>query len=95
MTADKPKTMPRTMERWLTSRYVFPRLILTTALLAILAAVLITVFDRKEFPNIWLALWWAVQTVTTVGYGDITPDATSGRVSSRPCSCWSASASSR
>jgi voltage-gated potassium channel len=25
-------------------------------------------------------LWWAMQTVTTVGYGDVTPERTPGRI---------------
>jgi voltage-gated potassium channel len=25
-------------------------------------------------------MWWAIQTVTTVGYGDVTPAETSGRI---------------
>jgi voltage-gated potassium channel len=80
MAKESPRLTPRTVERWLTSRHVFGRLIAATAALSILAAVLITLFDRKEFPTVWLGLWWAVQTVTTVGYGDITPQALSGRI---------------
>jgi voltage-gated potassium channel len=35
--------------------------------------------DPSTFPTIWLAFWWAIQTVTTVGYGDIVPTQTSGK----------------
>jgi voltage-gated potassium channel len=36
--------------------------------------------DRQEFKTVWLALWWAVQTVTTVGYGDFVPSNTGGKI---------------
>ena len=36
--------------------------------------------DPDSFPSVWLGMWWAMQTVTTVGYGDVVPDETAGRV---------------
>jgi voltage-gated potassium channel len=36
--------------------------------------------NRDEYDTIWLALWWAIQTVTTVGYGDAVPSNTAGKV---------------
>ena len=72
--------MPRSIERVLTSRHVFARLILTTVALTILFGVLIWLFDRKEFPSVWLGMWWAIQTVTTLGYGDIVPTQITGRL---------------
>jgi voltage-gated potassium channel len=36
--------------------------------------------DHREFPTIGDGLWWALQTVTTVGYGDIAPERTVGRL---------------
>ncbi len=36
--------------------------------------------DRKDFDGLGDALWWAVQTVTTVGYGDVVPEHVSGRL---------------
>ena len=43
------------------------------------AGALMRVLDPKDFGNVWIGFWWAVQTVTTVGYGDIVPTTTSGR----------------
>lgn len=72
--------MPRAIERLLTSRYVFEWLIATTVALTILLGVLMSLVDRKDFPSVWLGMWWAIGTVTTVGYGDVVPVETSGRI---------------
>lgn len=36
--------------------------------------------DPGTFGTVWLGMWWAVQTVTTVGYGDVVPETTAGKV---------------
>jgi voltage-gated potassium channel len=36
--------------------------------------------DPDSFDNVWLGMWWAIQTVTTVGYGDVVPGSTAGKV---------------
>jgi voltage-gated potassium channel len=36
--------------------------------------------DRETFGSVWLAMWWATQTVTTVGYGDVVPHQAAGQV---------------
>jgi voltage-gated potassium channel len=64
----------------LTSRRVFVSLIGTTTALVLLSGILISILDRDEFPSVWLGMWWAVQTVTTVGYGDVTPSQVWGRI---------------
>ena len=38
------------------------------------------VADPNNFPSVGLAIWWALQTVTTVGYGDVVPTTVAGRV---------------
>ncbi len=35
--------------------------------------------DPDTFPTVWLGMWWALQTVTTVGYGDVVPASDAGR----------------
>ncbi len=39
-----------------------------------------TIVDEKDFPNFGLAVWWAVVTLATVGYGDVVPTTPLGRV---------------
>jgi voltage-gated potassium channel Kch len=55
-------------------------LILTATTITVFASgFLMWIVDRDNFPNIGVALWWAIQTVTTVGYGDVTPTTFAGR----------------
>jgi voltage-gated potassium channel len=55
-------------------------IVAATLVSVIVGGVLITLVDRKEFPDLGTGLWWALQTVTTVGYGDVTPENTAGRL---------------
>jgi voltage-gated potassium channel len=55
-------------------------IVAATALVVVSGGALVTLFDREEFPNIWLGMWFALQTVTTVGYGDVTPTQLGGRL---------------
>ena len=50
-----------------------------TALVAVAGWLLMRLADPESFPNYGKGLWWAVQTVTTVGYGDIVPTTVAGR----------------
>ena len=54
-------------------------IVTATAVVVVGGGVLIRVLDHSEYPNVWVGMWWALQTVTTVGYGDVTPRHASGR----------------
>jgi voltage-gated potassium channel len=52
----------------------------SSLLIAVVCGLLMRVVDSKNFPNTGSGLWWAVQTVTTVGYGDRVPTTTGGQI---------------
>lgn len=44
------------------------------------AAVFMRIAEGETYPSIGSGLWWAIQTTTTVGYGDNVPVTAAGRV---------------
>ena len=50
------------------------------AIAVVVFGVLERLLDPKTFHSVWLEMWWAIETVTTVGYGDIVPSQTAGKV---------------
>ena len=58
-------------------------IVTATFVVVVLSGVLMTFIDNTEFSDIGVGLWWAVQTVTTVGYGDVAPKNASGRIPAR------------
>jgi voltage-gated potassium channel len=52
----------------------------TTLVTGIAGGLLITVLDPTDFNDVGTGLWWSMQTITTVGYGDTVPTSTEGRV---------------
>lgn len=55
-------------------------IVTATACVVVASGLLMTILDREEYPTIGEGLWWALQTVTTVGYGDTVPSQTAGRL---------------
>lgn len=71
--------MLRRLERAFETDRVLLYLIGAVTLIAVAFAAIMRVVDRADFPSFGLALWWAVSTVTTVGYGDVVPVEPVGR----------------
>ena len=74
------RRLDRLIERAANPRKAAVVVATVTTAITILSGVLMTVVDHDNFPSIGLGMWWAVQTVTTVGYGDTVPTTELGRI---------------
>ena len=70
----------RVQQKGLRPRYAAYLIIGFWALAVVVFGVVERLVDPETFDNVWLGMWWALQTVTTVGYGDVVPGSTAGKV---------------
>jgi voltage-gated potassium channel len=81
--ARRPNPIERRMAKFLheppSVRIAASVIVSATALVVVASGALIRVLDHSEYSSVWVGMWWAMQTVTTVGYGDVTPSHASGR----------------
>ena len=71
-------------QRSLTARRAAGVITIATVILTVAGGVAIWLVDRDSFSSLGEGLWWSVQTLTTVGYGDVVPDDTPGRLPVAP-----------
>lgn len=76
--------LERRLDRWVahatTPRGAAIVIACVTTSTTVVAGLWMTVLDRGGFPSLGSGLWWAVQTVTTVGYGDHVPATAAGQI---------------
>jgi len=63
-------------------------IVTATLLIVVIGGVMMRAFDHSEYASIWVGMWWVLQTVTTVGYGDYTPRNTIGRLLTSAVMLW-------
>ena len=80
----KETLVERSIDKWI-ARATTPRgaavvIATVTTTITVVTGLLMTLIDHDNFPSLGTGLWWAVQTVTTVGYGDRVPESAAGQL---------------
>jgi voltage-gated potassium channel len=68
------------MNRAVLSGRILPFLALSIIAVTVVSGFAVWVLSPRGFDGLDESLWWAAQTVTTVGYGDVVPESAWGRV---------------
>jgi voltage-gated potassium channel len=77
---ERPALVERRARRIVNARSLTFGLAYTFLGLAFAGAILMRIVDSHDFPTVGLAAWWSLQTITTVGYGDVVPTTDLGRI---------------
>lgn len=59
---------------------IFLRISMIVIFIVMFFGFMISLIEPNEFPTLFEGIWWAVVTISTVGYGDFTPKTFSGRL---------------
>jgi voltage-gated potassium channel len=73
------KPLSRFLREPVTVRGAVSTIVTATLFVVVVSGALMRLLDPHEYPNLFVGMWWALQTVTTVGYGDVTPQQPNGR----------------
>ncbi len=68
------------INRAVVSGRIVPYLAFVTLVVTVLAGLVVWLITPNSFDGFDDAMWWAAQTVTTVGYGDVIPATGPGKV---------------
>jgi len=75
-----PLTARLLLQQSLTARRAAVIIAGFTVMITLAGGILVRLVDHREYHTFGKGLWFALQTVTTVGYGDVTPRQSSGRI---------------